>query len=196
VDQAVAKAIEICGRINILVNNAGINRPATFVDLSEDDFDEVIRTNLKSVFLCGQAVARHMIASGTRGVIVNMSSTSAVMTMPTLAAYAASKGGIAALTNAMALGLAPHRIRVNAVGPGTIVTEMTRTRLLQDPESRHRILSRTPLGRPGEPADVAAVVAFLASEEAAYMTGQTVYLEGGRMGLNYTVPVPPEMTEA
>jgi NAD(P)-dependent dehydrogenase (short-subunit alcohol dehydrogenase family) len=190
VDGAVAAVLKDFGKIDILVNNAGIMRRADFVDLSEKDFDDVIRTNLKSVFLCGQAVARHMIERGEGGSIVNMSSTSVIMTMPTISPYAASKGGVSSLTRSMSLSLAPHGIRVNAVGPGTIVTELNRDALISDPATRDRILSRTPIGRFGTGEDVASVVSFLAGEGAAYVTGQTVYIDGGRAGLNYTMPVP------
>ncbi len=189
VDAAFAEVIEKYGRVDVLMNNAGLNRPAAFVEMSEADFDLVIRTNLKSVFLCAQAAARDMIARRARGAIVNMSSTSVIMTMPTIAAYAASKGGVSSLTKAMALSLAPHGIRVNAVGPGTIETDLTRKRLLEDEEMRKRILSRTPLGRVGQGKEVADVCVFLASDEAAYVTGQTLYIDGGRSGLNYTVAV-------
>ncbi len=189
VDVTVQKAIDAFGKVDLLVSNAGINRPADFLKLSEEDFDLVIRTNLKSVFLCGQAVARHMVERQIHGSIVNMCSTSAIMTMPTLAAYASSKGGISALTKAMALSLAPQGIRVNAIGPGTIMTDLTKVRLWDNEEMRRSILSRTPLGRFGEPADVAGVALFLATDDAAYLTGQTIYLDGGRLGLNYTMPV-------
>jgi NAD(P)-dependent dehydrogenase (short-subunit alcohol dehydrogenase family) len=173
--------------VDILINNAGITRRGDFLELSESDFDDVIRTNLKSVFLCGQKAAKQMVSKGLKGAIVNMSSTSVIMTMPTIAPYAASKGGISSLTRAMSLSLAPHGIRVNAVGPGTIVTELNRDALLSDPAARDRILSRTPIGRFGEGADVASVVAFLASDDAGYVTGQTLYIDGGRAGLNYTM---------
>ncbi len=189
VDEAVAATIDRFGGIDILVNNAGINRAHDFLEIPEADFDLVIRTNLKSVFLCGQAVGRHMIARGGGGAIVNMSSTSVIMTMPNIAPYAASKGGISSMTRAMALHFAPHGIRVNAVGPGTIVTKLTSGRILKDKELSRRILSRTPLGRFGQPSDVASVVSFLASDDAAYVTGQTLYVDGGRSGLNYTVAV-------
>ena len=191
VDTTFAAVLARFGKVDILVSNAGIMRRADFLDLSETDFDDVIRTNLKSVFLCGQVVARHLVERGEGGAIVNMSSTSVVMTMPTLSPYAASKGGISSLTRAMSLSLAPHGIRVNAVGPGTIITELNRDSLLADAATRERILSRTPLGRLGTGDDVAAVVAFLAGEDAGYVTGQTVYIDGGRAGLNYTLPVKP-----
>jgi glucose 1-dehydrogenase len=188
VDDAVSSVLEQFGQVDILVNNAGIIRRNDILTLSEEDFDAVIRTNLKSVFLLGRRVGAHMVNKGTKGAIVNMASTSVIMTMPTIPAYAASKGGIFSLTRAMALSLAPHGIRVNAVGPGTIVTELNRDALLSDEENRSRILSRTPLGRFGEGGDVASVVCFLASDESGYMSGQTLYVDGGRSALNYTMP--------
>ena len=189
VSRAFAAVSEAFESVDILMNNAGINRPAEFLDLDIETFDQVIRTNLRSVFLCCQAAGRSMRDRGKGGAIVNMASTSVSMTMPNLAAYAASKGGIASITIAMALSLAPYGIRANSVGPGTIATEMTRDRLLGTEESRHRILSRTPLGRVGEGEDVANVVSFLASDAASYVTGQNIYIDGGRKGLNYTVPI-------
>ena len=187
VDAMVEQSITRFGNVDILVSNAGINRRADFLDLSEEDWDLVIRTNLKSVFLCGQAVGRHMVANNIRGSIINMASTSVKMTMSTISAYAASKGGIASLTNAMSLSLSPRGIRVNAIGPGTIATELTRGSLLNDPTTRDRILSRTPLGRVGEPEDVAGIAMFLATDDSAYVSGQVIYVEGGRFGLNYTI---------
>src|SRR5262245_37332710 len=188
VDDAVAAVLKRFERVDILVNNAGIIRRYDFLTLPEEDFDAVIRTNLKSVYLLGQRVAQQMVEKKIKGVIVNMASTSVIMTMPTIPAYAASKGGISSLTRAMALSLAVHGIRVNAVGPGTIVTELNKAALLTEEDNRNRILARTPLGRFGEGADVASVVCFLASDDSSYMTGQTVYVDGGRAGLNYTMP--------
>ena len=170
----------------MLVNNAGILHAADFLEVTEYDFDRLMRVNLKGPFLVGQAAARQMVEGGRGGAIVNLSSIGAVLAAPFQAAYNVSKGGVAQLTRVMALSLAPHGIRVNAVGPGTIATEMT-IDMLADEAFRRRILSRTPLGRVGEPAEVAAVAVFLASEEASYITGQTVYCEGGRLALNYTV---------
>ena len=189
----VARLVEIAaqctGRIDVLVNNAGITHAAEFLDLAEEDFDRVLRVNLKSMFLCGQAVARHMVAQATKGAIVNLSSVNAVLAIANQVPYVVSKGGINQLTRVMALGLAPHGIRVNAIGPGTIATELAQQAVLSDDAARRKILSRTPLGRLGEPEEVAAVAAFLASDDASYLTGQTIYPDGGRMSLNYTVPV-------
>ncbi|HEX4883170.1 MAG TPA: SDR family oxidoreductase [Casimicrobiaceae bacterium] len=189
VARIVGEAVRCTGRIDVLVNNAGITHASDFLDLAEEDFDRVLRVNLKSMFLCGQAVARHMVAQRVRGAIVNMSSVNAVLAIPNQVPYVVSKGGINQLTRVMALSLAPHGIRVNAIGPGTIATELARQAVLGDEASRRKILSRTPLGRLGEPEEVAAVAAFLASDDASYLTGQTIYPDGGRMSLNYTVPV-------
>ena len=189
VDPTVDKVIEKFGRIDVLINNAGTTARHDFLDLPEDAFDGVIRTNLKSVYLFSQKVGRHMVARGGGGSIVNMSSLSVLMTMPTIAPYAASKGAITAMTRAMALSLAPHGIRVNAIGPGTIVTELNEKALLTDEANRRLILSRTPIGRFGTGAEVAGVAIFLASDDSSYVTGETIYVDGGRAGLNYTVPV-------
>jgi NAD(P)-dependent dehydrogenase (short-subunit alcohol dehydrogenase family) len=180
------------GAIDILINNAGITAPGDILEISEADFDRVIRVNLKGAFLMGQAVARQMakqVKEGRKpGAIVNMSSVNAVVTIATQVPYSASKGGINQLTKVMALGLAEHGIRVNAIGPGSIMTDMLTT-VNNDPEARHRLLSRTPLGRIGETAEIAAIAAFLSSDDASYITGQTIYADGGRLPLNYTVPV-------
>lgn len=188
VDAMIAATMARFGRIDILVNNAGVTHAADFLDLSEDDFDRVLRINLKSMFLCGQAAARHMVKQHS-GCIINMSSVNAELAIPNQVPYVVSKGGINQLTKVMALNLAPHGIRVNGVGPGTILTELAKKAVLASPEARHTILSRTPAGRCGEPEEVGAVVAFLASDDASYMTGQTMYVDGGRLALNYTVPV-------
>jgi NAD(P)-dependent dehydrogenase (short-subunit alcohol dehydrogenase family) len=190
VEAAVASAVQAFGRLDVLVANAGIVHAAEFLDLAEADFDRVIAVNLKGVFLAGQAAARQMVKQGGGGAIVNMSSVNAVLAIPNQVPYVVSKGGINQLTRVMALALAPHRIRVNAVGPGTILTELARTAVLGNREAEKKILSRTPLGRLGEPDEVARVAAFLASEDASYITGQTLYPDGGRLALNYTVPVP------
>ncbi|MET3130907.1 glucose 1-dehydrogenase [Oxalobacteraceae bacterium GrIS 1.11] len=188
VDAMVAKTLALFGRIDILINNAGVTHAADFLDLSEDDFDRVIRINLKSMFLCGQAAARAMVKQQS-GCIINMSSVNAELAIPNQVPYVVSKGGINQLTKVMALNLAPYGVRVNGIGPGTILTELAKKAVLSSPEARHTILSRTPLGRCGEPEEVAAIAAFLASDDASYMTGQTLYVDGGRLALNYTVPV-------
>ena len=187
---AVKAAVNEFGRLDILVANAGIVHAADFLDLEEADFDRVLAVNLKGIFLAGQAAARQMVKQGSGGSIVNMSSVNAVMAIPNQVPYVVSKGAINQLTKVMALALAPHRIRVNGIGPGTILTELARTAVLGNREAERKILSRTPLGRMGQPEEVAQVAVFLASDEASYLTGQTIYPDGGRLALNYTVPVP------
>jgi len=188
VEALVAATLEQFGRIDILVNNAGITHAADFLDLAEEDFDRVLRVNLKSMFLCSQAVARHMVGQGS-GSIINMSSVNATLAIPNQVPYVISKGGVNQLTKVASLALAQHGIRVNGVAPGTILTELAKKAVMASPEARRTILSRTPMGRCGEPEEVAAVVAFLASDDASYMTGETIAVDGGRLGLNYTVPV-------
>jgi NAD(P)-dependent dehydrogenase (short-subunit alcohol dehydrogenase family) len=187
VSAAVEKAVREYGRLDVLVANAGIVHAADFLDLEEADFDRVLSVNLKGIFLAGQAAARQMVKQGGGGAIVNMSSVNAVMAIPNQVPYVVSKGGINQLTKVMALSLAKHRIRVNGIGPGTILTELARTAVLGNAEAERRILSRTPLGRMGEPEEIASVAVFLASDDASYLTGQTIYPDGGRLALNYTV---------
>ncbi len=199
VDAAVQHALQLHGHIDVLVNNAGIFRAADFLEISEEDFDAVLRVNLKGAFLMGQAVAREMVhhlppgasaaAGACHGVIVNMSSVNGVLAIPNIASYNVSKGGINQLTRVMALALADKGIRVNAVAPGTIATELAARAVLTSDEARARILSRTPMRRLGEPSEIADVVAWLASDAASYVTGEIVTVDGGRMTLNYTVPV-------
>jgi glucose 1-dehydrogenase len=180
------------GRLDVLVNNAGIVHAADFVDLAVEDFDRVMRVNLRGVFLCGQAAARQMLAQnpnavGSRGVIINMSSVNAVLAIANQVPYTVSKGGVNQLTKVMALSLAPKGIRVMGIGPGSIATELLKTAVLTNEAARARILSRTPLGRLGEPEEVAKIAVFLASDDASYLTGTTVYPDGGRLGLNYVM---------
>ena len=188
VDSALSTTLAAFGRIDALVNNAGIFKAADFLDITEADWDAVIGVNLKGSFLVGQAVAREMARTGG-GAIVNMSSVNGVMAIPSIASYNASKGGINQLTRVMALALADRGIRVNAVAPGTIATELAKNAVLTSDEARARIMSRTPMKRLGEPGEIADVVAFLLSSAASYMTGEIVYVDGGRLTLNYTVPV-------
>ena len=177
------------GGVDILVNNAGILHQADFLDFPEDVFDRTFQINVKAAFLIGQAVAKAMIEQKRKGAIVNMSSINAILANPSAVAYAVSKGAIKQLTAVMAVSLISHDIRVNAVGPGTIMTELAKKAVLGNKESRHMVLSRTPQGRLGEPSEVASVVSFLASDDASYIVGQTIYPDGGRLILNYTVPV-------
>jgi glucose 1-dehydrogenase len=184
VDQSLATF----GRLDVLINNAGIIKTAEFLEISEADFDAVLRVNLKGVFLVGQAAARVMVRQG-RGAIVNMSSANAVVAIPNQVPYVTSKGAVNQLTKVMALALADKGVRVNAIGPGSILTDLLKV-VMNDDAARQRILSRTPMGRCGEPAEVAKVALFLASDDASYLTGQCIYPDGGRLALNYTVPVP------
>ncbi len=188
VDALIGQTVAEFGRLDCAVANAGIVLTCDFLDLAEADFDRVIRVNLKGVFLTGQAAARQMVKQGGGGTIVNMSSVNAVMAIPSITPYVVAKGGVNQLTKVMALSLADKGIRVNAIGPGSIATEMAHA-VLSDPEKARDALCRTPLGRFGEPDEVASVALFLASEDSSYITGQTIYPDGGRMALNYTVPV-------
>ena len=175
------------GRIDGLINNAGIFKAGPFLDITEADWDAVLDVNLKSAFLVAQSVARAMRDSGG-GAIVNMSSVNGVLAIPTIASYNVSKGGINQLTRAMALALVDHGIRVNAVAPGTIATELAERAVLGSDDSRRRIMSRTPMKRLGQPGEVADVCAYLLSSAASYVTGEVIVVDGGRMALNYTVP--------
>lgn len=186
----VAAAVTAFGGVDVLINNAGVIHQASFVDFPEEAFDRVLRINLKAPFLVGQAAARQMIAQGRGGSIVNMSSVNALLALPNAVAYSVSKGGIKQLTAVMSVALTTHGIRVNAIGPGTILTDMVRQSVMTNDDARRGILSRTPIGRCGEPAEIASVASFLASDDASYILGQTIYVDGGRMVLNYTVPVP------
>ena len=187
VQRTVSATLEAYGRIDIAVANAGVTHAAEFLDLEEEDFDRVLGVNLKGVFLVGQLAARQMARQGGGGAIVNMSSVNAVLAIPNQVPYVVSKGGVNQLTKVMALSLAPHGIRVNAIGPGTILTELARNAVLGNAEAEKKILSRTPLGRMGEPEEIARVAVFLASDDSSYITGQTIYPDGGRLALNYTV---------
>jgi NAD(P)-dependent dehydrogenase (short-subunit alcohol dehydrogenase family) len=197
-DALIPAAISAFGRLDILVNNAGIIHGADFLELAEADFDRVLRVNLKGAFLVGQAAARRMVAQVKAGkppgAIINISSINAVVAIANHTPYCVSKGGIDQLTKVMALALAPYGIRVNAIGPGSIMTDILKA-VATDKEAKRRILARTPLGRIGEPDEIASIAVFLASPEASYMTGETIYADGGRLALNYTVPVQDKALE-
>ena len=188
VDALVSKTIATYGRIDVLVNNAGIFKAADFLEVSEADFDAVLRINLKGSFLVGQAVAREMARSG-KGSIINMSSVNGVLAIPTIASYNVSKGGVNQLTRVMALALVDKGIRVNAVAPGTIATELAAKAVLTSDEAKAKIMSRTPMKRLGQPSEIADTVAYLASDASSYITGEIIVVDGGRMALNYTVAV-------
>jgi NAD(P)-dependent dehydrogenase (short-subunit alcohol dehydrogenase family) len=184
----VDRSLAEFGGLDVLVNNAGILATGGILDLAPADFDRVLNVNLRSVFVLTQLAAKAMVARRTKGAIVNMSSLNSVLAIPNQLAYVTSKGGVQQLTKAAALGLAPHGIRVNAIGPGSIMTDLLKE-VMADEEGRRRILARTPLGRVGAPEEVAEIALFLASDMASYITGQTIFPDGGRAALNYTVPV-------
>ena len=174
------------GTVTVLVNNAGITLSGDILSLELDAFRKVLDVNLVGTFLMSQEVARRMVAAKAKGSIVNLSSINSIMAIPAITAYCASKGGVAQVTRASALALAPHGIRVNAVAPGSIMTDMMRG-VASDEAAMKRVLSRTPLGRVGEPSEIADAVAFLAGDKASYITGETIFIDGGRAALNYTV---------
>jgi glucose 1-dehydrogenase len=182
-----AAVARFCG-LDGLVNNAGIAPKGDILTETPEQFDRVIATNLTAAFHATQLAAPHLIAAGG-GVIINMSSVNALLTIPALLAYNVAKGGLNQLTRNTAVALAPHNIRVVGIGPGTILTELAKNAVMADDAARRQILSRTPMGRAGEPQEIAAIAAFLMSDEASYITGETLYADGGRLGLNYTVPV-------
>jgi len=174
------------GRIDVAVTNAAVEPIVPFLELSEATWDRIIDVNLKGTFLVAQAAARRM-ARRRRGVIITLSSVNAEVARPESAAYAATKGGVRQLTKAMAIALAPHGIRVNAIGPGTVVTGLTR-HLLKNRRWRDAVYARTPMQRVAEPQEIAEVAVFLASDASSYMTGSTVYVDGGRLALNGLMP--------
>lgn len=173
------------GPLSALVNNAGIAMPGDFLTYELSDFERVIDINLRGVFLATQLAARMMVDAEIEGAIVNMSSINAQVAIPAIPAYCASKGGVMQLTKVAALALAKNNIRVNAVGPGSIDTEMMAA-VNANPEAFKTAMSRTPLGRAGTAQEIGDVVGFLCSKKASYITGETIYVDGGRLGLNYT----------
>ena len=173
------------GTVSILVNNPGIAMPMDFLDVTLDDFRRVIDINLTGSFIATQRAARKMVEDKVAGSIVNMSSINAQVAIPSIVSYCASKGGVMQLTKSASLALAPHGIRVNAVGPGSIDTAMLAS-VNANPDAMKMVMSRTPLGRLGEASEIGDVVAFLSSDKASYITGETIYVDGGRLGMNYT----------
>lgn len=181
------------GRLDIMVNNAAVSCSTAALELSEKEFDDVLNVNLKGTFWGTQEAARLMVEQGA-GSIVNMSSAQAELAIADRVPYGISKAGINQLTRIFAIALATTGVRVNAVGPGTILTPVT-AGLSTNEEAYRRILSRTPMGRLGQASEIASIVSFLAGDDASYITGQTVYADGGRAYLNYTVPVPDDLPE-
>jgi glucose 1-dehydrogenase len=178
VRHTIAASIEHFGRLDILVNNAGIEKNADFWDVTEADYDAVLDVNLKGVFFATQALVQHLQATGRSGKIINISSVHEELPFPHFASYCASKGGVKMLTRNLAVELAPLGITINNVAPGAIETPIN-TKLLNDPQKLNALLKNIPLGRLGQPTDVAAMVAFLASSDADYVTGSTFFVDGG-----------------
>jgi len=184
--EALVEKVELeVAPVDIAVCSAGITRATgVFYEAATADFEAVLKVNLVGPLLMGKAVARRMVAAGRKGVILHISSVGAVLGVAESYAYCVSKAGLGMLTKTMSLALAPHGVRVNAIGPGPTDSPMTQ----HLPEkAREKMLSRTPLGRFGEAAEMAGVAAFLASDDASYITGQTIYADGGRLALNYVV---------
>ena len=165
------------GRLDILVNNAGIQRRNPLVDFKQQDWDDIIATNLTAPFLVAQAVLPGMIARKS-GKIVNIASLMSELARPTVVPYTAAKGGVRQLTRGMAVELAPHNIQVNAISPGYFATEMNRA-LIDNAEFNAWVCKRTPAGRWGEPPEIAGLAVFLCSAAANYITGQLITIDGG-----------------
>ena len=180
VQRLLRHAVERFGGVDVLVNNAGIERHAPFLDKTEADWDAVLAVDLKGPFLCTQAVARDMVRRQARGTIINISSVHEDLPFPGYAAYCAAKGGLRMLCRDLALELAPYGINVVNVAPGAIATPIN-TATLEDPEKKLALEREIPLGRIGTPEEVAWLVAYLASDAAAYITGTTVFIDGGLM---------------
>ncbi|TCS15272.1 SDR family oxidoreductase [Caulobacter sp. BK020] len=188
--EALVETVEAeVGPIGLVVCSAGISKGGQpFYDTPLEDFTKVLSVNLVGPFIVGKAVARRMIASGVKGAIIHISSVGSVLGVETSPAYCTSKGGLSMLTKVMALAMAKHGVRVNAIGPGPTWSPMTEAAL--DQPAIDMMLSRTPMGRFADADEVAGVAAFLASEDASYITGQTLYADGGRLALNYVVSKP------
>jgi glucose 1-dehydrogenase len=173
----IDSSIKKFGRIDLLVNNAGIQGAVSISEMSVDEWDNVLNVNLRGAFICSREAVKHMLKVG-KGCIINISSVHQIIPKPLFAHYAASKGGIEMLTKSMALELARKGIRVNAVAPGAISTDMNR-KLLSNKDKLQDMIDQIPMGRIGEPNDVADLVVYLASEKAMYITGSTFFVDGG-----------------
>lgn len=176
--QLIAESIDHFGKLDILVNNAGIEKHAAFWDVTEADYDAVMNVNLKGVFFATQSFVQHLIATQRPGKIINISSVHEELPFPNFTAYCASKGGMKMLTRNLAIELGALGITINNVAPGAIETPIN-TKLLNDPEKLGALLKNIPLGRLGQPGDVASLVTFLASSDADYVTGTTFFVDGG-----------------
>jgi NAD(P)-dependent dehydrogenase (short-subunit alcohol dehydrogenase family) len=182
VDAVVAAVVREFGRLDILLESAGISHRLGFLDVDAETWDRIIAVNLTGMFHIGQATARQMARQGGGGSIINVTSQLAEVARPERAAYVASKGGARSLTHAMAVDLAPHGIRVNAIAPGPTLTGLTRASYT-DPEARRATEALIPLGRLGQPDDLAGAVLFLASDESRWVTGSTVTVDGGYLAI-------------
>lgn len=178
VSKMVDKAIEQIGKIDILVNNAGVIVRKSVFETKVEEWDKIMSVNLKGAFLCSKHIAKRMVEKGVSGRIINISSIMGAVALPPRAAYCASKGGIIALTNDLAAEFAEHKINVNAIGPGWVLTNLTEKYFAQE-DVKNYLLDRVPLKRFGTTSDVANLACFLASDLASYMTGQTIFLDGG-----------------
>ena len=177
-DQMVDAALTRFGDVNIVVTCAGVEKHGAAHEFSEADFDFIIGVNLKGTWLSASSAARAMIKAGHGGAVVMIGSVNSINANAGASAYCASKGGVLMLGRTLALDWAPHGIRVNIVGPGVTDTPMS-ARSLADPARRARLMSKTPIGRPAPPSEIAAVIAFLASDQASFMTGAFVPVDGG-----------------
>ena len=182
VGSAVATAVREFGRLDALLDCVGVSQTAAFLDLDAGEWERIIAVNLTGMFHLGQAAARQMVRQGGGGSIINVTSQLAEVARPERAAYVASKGGGRSLTHAMALELAPHGVRVNAIAPGPTLTGLTRASYA-DPERRRATVAQIPLGRLGEPEDIVGAILFLASDESRWVTGSTVTVDGGYLVL-------------
>ncbi|MBV9375300.1 MAG: glucose 1-dehydrogenase [Alphaproteobacteria bacterium] len=182
IDSAVASAVREFARLDVLLESVGVSQTAPFLDLDPGEWERVIAVNLTGMFHLGQAAARQMVRQGGGGSIINITSQLAEVARPERSAYVASKGGGRSLTHAMALELAPHGVRVNAIAPGPTLTGLTRASYA-DPERRRATVAQIPLGRLGEPEDIVGALLFLASDESRWVTGSTVTVDGGYLVL-------------
>jgi len=178
VRRMVAEVIAQLGGLDILINNAGIQVPADSHEMAVDDFDRVLAVNLRGAFVAAQSAIRHFLAEEKPGVIINVSSVHQMIPKPRFLSYAISKGGMQNLTRTLALEYAGRDIRVNAIGPGATITPINRA-WVDDPEKAAQVLQHIPMARAGTAEEMAAVTAFLASDDAAYITGQTLFVDGG-----------------